>query len=75
MESDCLTSPSQIRQAVQGALVRVAGPEDQEDGMVTRGGREAAPFGQDHAHPMAHNCPNCWTNGGAVFVEVCFLPF
>ena len=45
MESDCLAAPPQIRQTVQGALVRVVGPEDQEDRVVTRGGRETAPFG------------------------------
>lgn len=37
---------------MQGPVVRVAGPEHQEDGVVPRGGREAAPPRQADAHPV-----------------------
>ena len=58
MVANRLAAAPQVCQAVQGALVRVAGPVHQEDRVGARRGREAAPPGQAHAHPVEDHRPN-----------------
>lgn len=55
---------------MQSAMVRVAGPQHQEDGVVERGGREAAALGQAHADAVANYSADHWTDSCTVLGEI-----
>lgn len=61
-----LSFASKISQTVQGSMVRMAGSEHQEDGMVTRGRGKASAFGEINAHTMANDRLDCGKNGIAM---------
>lgn len=58
---------------MQGALVRVARPEHQEDRMVSGRGREAVAPGQVDAHSMAHYRSHYWADCRAMLGKIRIL--
>lgn len=55
---------------MQGSLVRVAGPEYQEDGVVPGGGREAPTPRQADANSVEDYCSHHWKDCSPVFGEI-----
>lgn len=66
----CFTIAPQIGQAMQGAVVRVARPEHQEDGVVPRGGRKAAAPGQADADAVEDHCAHHRPHGSAMLGKI-----
>lgn len=55
---------------MQSSLVRVAGPQHQEDGVVPGGGREATAPGQVDADAMEDHCAYHRPHGSAMLGKI-----
>lgn len=55
---------------MQSAMVRMAGPQHQEDRMVERRGREATALGQANADAVANYSAYHWTDSRTVLGEI-----
>lgn len=55
---------------MQSEMVRVAGSQHQEDGVVERGGRKVAPLGQVDADAVAYYSTDYWANSSTVLGEI-----
>lgn len=67
MGQNCITASSEVSQAVQGTLVRMAGSKHQEDGVESGGGGEASAHGQADANTVENYSSFYWSNSRPVF--------
>ena len=67
MGKNRLIASQEICKASESAVVRVVGPQYQEDRVESRGGRKTATFGQADALPVENYSPDHRAHPGPVF--------